>query len=498
MVPVKSGFASLFLILWGLCPAVMAAPEKPLNVILITVDDMNWDSVGVYGCKVKGTTPNIDSLAAQGLRFQNAHVAIAVCQPCRNTLNSGRYPSRNVQGFYQMPENKYPTLPHILKKQGYRVGVVGKEGHSAPYENFRWDMALDKQDLGSGRDPMLYKKYVKRFIKKAQKAQKPFYLMFNTHDPHRPFHREGSKKRRYPRPSKLYQAKDIVVPGFLPDIPAVRKEIAEYYSSVRRADDAVGELLSLVRDLKLTENTVVVFLSDHGMALPFAKTNCYLHSTKSPWIVRWPGVTKAGAIDAKHFISTIDFMPTILAGLGLAVPKDIDGRSFMPLLKGKEQVGRTAVFTEFHETVAGRRYPMRAVQNARYGYIFNAWADGQRVFRNESQNGRTFKAMRRHARSDKGALKRLQLFNKRVIEEFYDYKKDPDARNNLIHSKEHQSIINKLRGQLAEQLTKNKDPAAVALMNRNDPEALKKFMNEQERLAKAIRERKKQRKRLKK
>jgi len=485
-----------FLLLWCFCFTLGAAERK--NLLFITVDDMNWDSVGVYGCKVKNTSPHIDKLAASSLRFNNAHVNIAVCQPCRNTLNSARYPHNNVQGFQQMASNKYPTLPHILKEAGYQVGILGKVPHSTPYMGFEWHMEHDQNELGFGRNPEKYFAYVKKFMADAKKAGKPFYMMANAHDPHRPFHRENPKETRFPLPSKLYTPKEIIVPGFLPDIPEVRLEISEYYSSVRRADDVVGKLLQALKESGLEDNTIVVFLSDHGIAVPFAKTNCYYHSTKTPLMIKWPGVTKAGAVDSEHLVGTIDFMPTILEGLGFAIPSGIDGRSYFPVLKGEKQADRDVLYTQFHETSGRRRFSMRAIVTHNYTYIFNPWSDKKRKFRNESMVGRTFKAMAKEGKKNEELQKRVNLFSYRVVEELYATKKDPDALKNLIDNPEYKTEVEQLRQKLENHLLKTRDPAAAALQQHDDAAALKVFMEEEQVRSKEVNAYKNKRKNKKK
>jgi len=218
-----------------------------------------------------------------------------------------------------------------------------------------------------------------------------------------------------------------------------------------------------------------MFLSDNGMAFPFSKTNCYLNSTRTPWIVTWPGRVKPGVVDTEHFISGIDYMATVLDAVDLPRPGGMDGFSFLPVLGGQSQTGRDKVFTEFHQTSARRRYPMRCVQDRRFGYLFNPWSDGQRVFRNESQSGLTFKAMQAAAEDDDAIEKRVALFLYRVVEEFYDLENDPDA-------------VERLRRALAERMKSTGDPAWQALENRQDPVALARFMEEQD--ARAARGRK--------
>jgi N-sulfoglucosamine sulfohydrolase len=163
----------------------------------------------------------------------------------------------------------------------------------------------------------------------------------------------------------------------------------------------------------------------------------------------------------------------------------MDGRSFLPLLRGAAQAGRTRVFTQFHQTAARRRYPMRCVQNARWGYIFNPWSDGRRVFRNESQSGRTMKAMQAAAEGDPAIAARVKHFLYRTVEEFYDLQNDPDALENLIGRRDLAAEIDSLRGELAAWMARTGDPALAALRGRDSPEVLAKFMAEQDAAAKA-------------
>jgi len=471
--------------------SMAAAAGKRPNVLLITADDLNCDSVGVFGCKTPEITPNLDRLAGQGMRFTRAHVTIAVCQPCRSALMTGRYPHRcGGEGFHRITKPEVPTLWERLAEAGYRTGILGKVGHSTPKASIRQDMAHGAGELGAGRDPSLYYKHARQFIERAAKDGRPFFLMANSHDPHRPFSGSDQEKARFKArkptpPSRTYRPDEVEVPGFLPDLPQVRREIAEYYSSVRRCDDTVGAVLKALAEAGQQANTLVVFFSDHGMALPFVKTNCYLHSTRTPWIVRWPGKVKPGSVNKEHFISGIDLMPTILDAAGLTQPKGMDGFSFLPLLSGGKQDGRTMVFTQFHQTAGRGRFPMRCVQNERFGYIFNPWSDGKRIFRNESQSGRTMKAMQRAAATDPKVAARVKHFLYRTVEEFYDFAKDPDALHNLIDDPRYGKQIADLRGELERWMQRTGDPALEALRNRGSREALRKFMAEQDALARA-------------
>ncbi len=471
------------------CAEVIAADKEMRrpNILLITADDMNWDAPGCFGGRTPDITPNIDRLTSEGMRFHYAHITIAVCQPCRAVLMTGRYPHRNGAEGFEPIDTSVPTLQEKLHEAGYLNGILGKVTHLAPANKFKWDVVKNAGELGRGRDPKLYYRFAKDFFKRAASERRPFFLMANSHDPHRPFHGSSQEQSRsakvlkdIPAPSRVYQSEEVQVPGFLPDLPEIRKEIAQYYSSVRRCDDTVGAVMRALRESGQAKNTLTMFLSDNGMALPFSKTNCYLHSTRTPWIVSWPGRVKPYSVDKRHFISAIDFMPTVLDAAGLPQPKGIDGFSFLPVLFGHKQEGRDKVFTQFHQTSARKRYPMRCVQNHRFGYIFNPWSDGERVFKNESQSGLTFKAMQAAAETNPQIAARVRHFQYRVVEEFYDFASDSDALHNLINDPKHRKEVEMMRKELLEWMRRTNDAALEALRNRKSPEVLKKFMAEQD------------------
>lgn len=445
------------------------------NVVLITADDMNWDAVGACGCPVPGTTPQIDRLAAGGLVIDHAHVTIAVCQPSRSVLMTGRYPHNSGgEGFFNLRQAGVPILPDLLRAGGYAVGILGKYGHSTPYPNFRWDHMVDMDKLGMGRDPDRYAEEAAAFLDQA--GDQPFFLMYNTHDPHRPFHGSeqeakqwADKKGTYPAPQRVFTADEVVTPGFLPDLPEVRREIAEYYSSVHRGDETIGRLLDLLDDRDLADDTLIIFLSDNGMAFPFAKTNCYLNSTRTPFIVRWPQRIAAGRHVTRRMVSGVDVAPTILDACGISRPDGMDGEGFIDLLDGAADGGHDLVFTQFHQTANKRNYPMRCVRGPRWGYIWNPWADGERSFRNESMAGRTFTAM--EASDEPVANERAQFFLTRTPEELYDFSRDPHALENRLDDPLCADALQSLTTALEEWMVATGDPALEAFRKRHDQSA---------------------------
>jgi len=454
-----------------------ASKKQKLNILFFTADDLNCDSLGCFGGKVPGLTPNLDSFAAESMLFENAHVTVAICQPSRGVLATGRYGHNSgIMGFMQT-DRDIPTIMETLGEAGYLTGVLGKVKHSTPKADYEWDFVHDQNELGNGRDPDIYYKYCKEFLAKCRRENKPFYFMVNSHDPHRPYHIVGKSVRGAKEPSKTYRPDEVAVPGFVPDLPGVRTELSYYLNSVRRLDDTFGRTMQALKESGLDKNTLVMFLSDNGIAIPFAKCNAYLASTRTPWIVRWPGVVKGGAVEKAHFISGIDFFPTVLEAVGLPVPKSLDGFSFLPLLKGKKQSGRDIVFTQIDMKAGGDAVPMRCVQDKRFGYIFNPWSDGKFWYRNNNE-GLTMKAMVEAAQTDPYVAQRVKMFRHRALEEFYDLKNDPDCINNLVGKSAYKDDLVKMQSELHNWMKRSGDPLLPAFENRSSPEKLKSALVE--------------------
>ncbi len=467
-----------------LCIAETSISEetaKRPNILFITVDDMNADSIGVFGCKLKDTSPNVDRLASEGLRFKYAHVQVGNCKPSRNVMFSGRYPHNNrVEGFYPVRDPDYPILADLMRENGYFAAIRGKVSHSTPYHPYKWDMVLDIIDGEKMhfKNAESYYRSTNAGIAASKAAGKPFCLIMNISDPHKPFYgmnRKGAVKDPNV-PSRVFKAGEVPIPGFLFDDPAVRTELAHYYSSVRRADDCAGAILKALKESGEEDNTLVMFLSDHGMPLPFAKTAVYHHSTHTPWIVRWPGKVKANTVDAQHMISAVDLLPTFLDAAGIKHPEGLDGRSFLPLLSGETQSDREMIFKEYNENAGGGRHPMRGVQTKKFGYIFNPWADGIRKFRTATTGTMTYRKMKELALTDEKIAARLKVFDHRVREEFYDYENDPDGLTNLIDDPKYAGEIRRHREALEMWMVKYNDHMLEVFQKRSDNDVVEAYM----------------------
>lgn len=471
-----------------------AAPARP-NLLIITVDDMSADSLGAFGCSLAETSPHIDALAAQGMKFRKAHVVVGNCMPSRNVMWSGLYPHHSgVEGFYQVPGAKHPHLADILKSAGYFTGIQGKVSHSTPYHPYpAWDVDLTEAPEGGKRHGKAAKSYgdgVAQGIRQAREAGKPFCLLINISDPHKPFYAEGKRGETIPDehvPSRVFTPEEVPVPGFLFDDPVVRKELAHYYSSVRRADDCAGAILASLDASGERERTVILFLSDHGMPLPFAKTQVYHHSTNTPLFFVAPGLTKPGTEDGRHLVSTVDLLPTLLEVLGIPAPAPMDGRSFAPLLSGKTIESRGFVIKEYNENSGGSRDPMRAIQTDRYLYIFNPWSNGTRIMATATTGTPTYRRMAELAQTNPALGARHDLYQHRVPEELYDVERDPDCLQNLVASPEHRPELDQIRGMLEQWMVQSDDPMLDVFRKREDADAREAYVAAQESEAEARR-----------
>jgi len=437
----------------------LAAATQP-NILLITVDDMNFDTPGCFGGPAD-LTPNIDRLASEGMRFERAHVTLAICQPSRQCLMTGRYPHNAGFRWFEPVSAETPVLPEILKEQGYLNACFGKANHIQPEARYQWDERFNQYELRGGRNPAHYRELCKAFIQRAESAGKPFFLMANSHDPHRPFHGADDEvpyKANFEKlggtfatPSKVYSADEAIDVGFLPPTPEVKKQVAQYMSTCSRADDTVGEILRALDETGHRDDTLVIFLSDNGSPFPFAKGNVYVNGTRTPLIVSWPGRVAAGSLEADDYVNGIDLMPTVLEALGLPIPEGTDGRSFLPLLEGKEQDGRDSTVTTFYNVypVAGGHRPdlsrwhqMRCLHQNGTAYIYNGWSDG------EMQFGPLGIPEILNEMKQLGHTERHDMFRFRCPEELYRTSTDPDALNNLMDHPERKAQTQQMRKKL--------------------------------------------------
>jgi N-sulfoglucosamine sulfohydrolase len=292
--------------------------------------------------------------------------------------------------------------------------------------------------------------------------------MANSEDPHLPWYDPKiGPVRGAEAPSRLYSPDEFPVPDHLPDIPGVRKALANYYNSTKRMDDTFGKVMQALDESGMRENTLIVYLSDNGIATPFSKCNTFLASTRTPFLVQWPGVVKPGSIN-ESLISSVDFAPTILEALGLSALPQADGRSLLSLFRDSTRdSGKSFVFTQVDSKVDGAAIPMRCVQNKKFGYMYNMWHRDDYYYRNNNEVD-VMKAMEEAAENDPAIMARIMQYRYRSLEELYDLENDPGCLVNLAESPEYRSVLDSMRGQMESNMEASGDPLLRAFQNRGN------------------------------
>ncbi len=440
------------------------------NILLITADDMSWNSVGVYQSTVAGTTPHIDRLAREGIHFDYAYVPLAMCTPSRQIMLSGNHSHQTMtRGFTEL-ERLGSALPDMLKEHGYYIANINKQ-----QDYYAWDSAVTEKTTAMGRDIPANVDAVKGIMEDA--GEKPWFIMMNFNDPHRPFYdsKQENNSERYSKldnegrlstPSRVFAPEEITVPGFLPDLPEVRREMAQYYSSVRRCDDGVGAVLAALEESGEEDQTIVVFLSDHGISMPFAKLNCYQASLRVPLIMRYPPQIEPGSRDANHVVSSVDLAPTLLDMLDLEVPAHMAGRSFTPLLQGGDQEDREYAIGYYYRNLRQvNMFPEFTVQMRDWVYIYNPWVDGKKeVHNSDYTHSETLAAIWAAADTVPGIKRRSEFHKYRIMEELYNVRKDPHAYRNLAYKEEYAPRVEEMRQILVDWMQETHHPA-LELMN---------------------------------
>ncbi|UCD51666.1 MAG: sulfatase [Phycisphaerales bacterium] len=459
-----AGAAAVALAPWTVRPSQAAADKQP-NVVLIVSDDHGRGDLGCYGNPVI-KTPNLDALAAEGVRFTNAFCTTASCSASRSVILSGLYNHYNGQYGHQHSYHHFisfdyvRSLPVLLTQAGYRTGRIGKY-HVAPEEIYKFDVAL----RGGSRSPAEMANNCKDFV--ADGSQ-PFFLYFCTSDPHRgggkatdlPHapDRFGNRDQGYPGVKEVtYDPQDVVVPDFLPDIPECRAELAQYYQSVSRVDQGVGRLIEMLKQAGQYDNTVVIYISDNGIAFPGAKTTLYEPGMNLPCIVRTPGQKNKG-IACDGLVNYADLAPTILDFAG-ATPSDYEfqGRSFRPVLERQHAEGWDTTYAShtFHEITM--YYPMRVVRERRYKLIWNIAHGLEYPFASDLWASATWQGNLKRGNTTYGK-RTIDAYLHRAKFELYDLQNDPHEAVNLAHDPAHQDKLKQMQVKLKAFQKRTKDP----------------------------------------
>jgi N-acetylgalactosamine-6-sulfatase len=379
-------------------------PSKP-NVIFILADDLGWGDLGCYG-NPHIKTPHLDRLAKQGTLFTQFYVNASVCSPSRTAFMTGQYPARHrVHGHFAdhrqnaprgMPDWLDPAAPLLsrqLKQAGYATAHYGKwhlgNGDGAPEPKaYGFDdsrvangngptFAEEKDEYFRAKSTGLFVDETIRFIESHRNT--PFYINLWTLVPHATLHPTDEQMEPYKK----------LGPTRVP----YRGAMEIFYGTVTAMDAELGRLFKKLDELKLADNTIVVFSSDNGpedihagtashsgvgTAGPFRgrKRSLYEGGVREPFIVRWPGHVQAGRIDEESIVSAVDFLPTLCKLTGAGLPENYkgDGEDIRDILAGKSRERTKPLFWEWRFRIIGYPYyhsPMLSVRAGKWKLLLN-------------------------------------------------------------------------------------------------------------------------------
>ena len=427
-------------------------PPRPPNVIVFFTDQQRWDCSGLHGNPLD-LMPNFDRMARLGTHVARSFTCQPVCGPARSSLQTGQYAT--VTGCYRNAIPLAPdavTLAKCFGGAGYHTAYIGKwhlaDGIYEVQEEQRggyaeW-LASNIPDLDA--EPYGLKLYDNDGVEHKfpgyrvdaqtdaaiqflgrQQADKPFFLFNSYLEPH-----HYNRHDYYPAPEgyeERYQGKWMP-----PDLAEMggnaHKQIGGYYGMVKRIDEALGRMLDALKSLGMEENTIVLFTADHGCHFKTRndeyKRSCHDSSIRVPTAITGPGFRGGGHVDA--LVSLVDLPPTLLDAAGLAVPESMQGRSILPLLRREKTSWPEEVFVQISESQVGR-----AIRTRRWKYAVTA--PGLNGWEN--------------SRAD--AYEETHL---------YDLETDPYELNNLVSSKDHESVREEMRGRLLARMEEVGEPKA--------------------------------------
>jgi uncharacterized sulfatase len=416
----------------------LGAEARP-NIVLFLADDLDWADCSINGGR-EIRTPNMERVARDGMTFSHAFVASPSCAPSRAALLTGLNCARNGAMFnHQDPHPQIKKWPAYFQELGYEVAAIGKTAHYAQVKDYGFDhfshFKYHEDDCVTAAVNWLGKR----------ESAKPLCLIVGTNWPHVP----------WPKRSNFEPASFTLSPTQV-DTPETRNARAHYAQAVANADRDLGLLYEAVRR-KLGDNVFFLFSADHGAQWPFGKWNCYDAGIRAPLVVVWPGKVAAGS-RSDSMVSWLDILPTCLAVSGAKAEGELDGSSFMAVLRGKKDQHRELIFTTHSGDGRMNEYPMRSVRSRGWKYIRNL--DPTREFHTHIDRAEAndyWDSWMEKAKTDATAAAVVQRYLHRPAEELYDLEADRYELRNLAAEPSQASRVKEMRQQLDEWMLAQND-----------------------------------------
>lgn len=406
---------------------------KP-NIILITLHDIGRQ-LNCYDSELPAT-PAICSIAENGALFKRHFTTTPLCSPARSSIQTGRYPHCNGmnglthRGFKINESEK--CIPHYLNEIGYHTAVYGYQHESeddVPSLGYK-EICL-KPDYPQTCDGII--PHVCSFLER--RLDNPFFLSLGFIEVHRPFKRNQS--------TNLYPEK-IKIPHYLPDCPDVKEDLVDFYSILEKVNCSISQLQDKLKSTGLKENTLLMFTTDHGEAFPRAKSTLFDTGLGVTLLAQWPKMISPGT-KITSMTSHVDILPTVLELAGIKKPDNVQGQSFVPLLKNENLIHRKEIYAE--KSWHGNEYdPMRCIRTEKWKYILNF------------TEGYLYQTPLDIKMSPSGKIVEESRKFKRPSCELYDLENDPSEFNNLAQAEDYKQIKSELDIILRNWMKETNDP----------------------------------------
>lgn len=412
-----------------------AGRTSAYDVVLVTTHDIGRH-LHCYGIR-SVESPHLDALASQGVMFRDAFCTAPQCSPSRASLATGRYPHNNgVLGLAHHGFDWDLVVPHVattLATHGFEGHLFGGQHVSLHPERLGFAQIHEPVRSRGNATGESIATDVEEVLRGA--GERRLYLEINFEETHRPYPMLSEQQLREAH---------AYVPAYLPAGPEAAGELAALEVAVAQMDAALGRVLSALEAAGRAENAIVIFTTDHGLAMPRAKCTLYDPGLEVALILRWPGgQIRHGEVSA--LVSNIDVLPTLLEAAGLEVPNTVQGRTLMPLMRGEKALHRDAIFGE--KTFHSYYDPMRCVRTRRHKYIRNFETAFAVEVPGDIQAGATFRANPSLYSKDRPS-----------VAELYDLETDPLEQSNLAGKESVRHIERELSAQLWRWMRETDDP----------------------------------------
>jgi len=440
-IPHAAAVAVLALVM-GAAPAT----AKPNLVIFLSDDHGAIDSAPYGAGDVR--TPNMTRLASAGLLFEKAFVNSPACAPSRATLLTGLYPARHgAEANHAKPHAELRKLPSLLQELGYEVVAFGKVAHYRYTKDYGFDHFAHDGFHEHAAIPAAIE------FMQQRTSDEPLCIFVGSNWPHVP----------WPMDQTIYAADQVLLPPTFVNTPETLAARARYYAAVEYMDDELGRVYDAARS-KFGDDMFFLHTSDHGLQMPFGKWNLYDAGVRTAMIAVWPNFVAAGSrTDA--MVQWMDILPTLVELAGGDPPRDIDGRSFAPVLRGEADSHRNEIYTTHSGDRDFNVFPMRSVRTAEWKYIRNLHPEFQfatHINRGGLRSGRRYwPSWLEAAEHDREALGVVDRYRRRPAEELFYVANDSHEQHNLAMDPRFSGKLAAMRDLLNKWLEQTKDPLAV-------------------------------------